>query len=51
MPSTGFLMSNQQGIFALIGRTTQLPWMTREQAGDEAAANAEDDGDVDFDMV
>lgn len=51
MPSTGFLMSNQQGIFALIGRTTQLPWMTREQAGDESAANAEDDGDVDFDMV
>lgn len=51
MPSIGFLMSNQQGIFALIGSTMQVPWMTREHAVDEAAANAEDDGEVDFDML
>jgi len=51
MPSTSFLMANQQGIFAIIGRTTQMPWLTREQACDEAAGSAEEDGDVDFDMV
>lgn len=50
-PSTAFLIGNQQGFFALIGRPAQAPWMTREQACEEAPAGAVDDGDVDFEMV
>jgi hypothetical protein len=50
-PATAFLIGNQQGFFALIGRPSQIPWMTREQACEDAPVGASDDGDLDFEMV
>lgn len=50
-PSIAYLVGNQSGIFALIGSSVQVQWMSRDLALHEAATGAADDDDVDFEMV
>lgn len=48
-PQVGYLMANAEGIFAIVGRQTACPWMTRDQAVPEL--DSSEDDELDFEMV
>ena len=48
-PDTAFLVGNEHGVFALIGRPAPAPWMELEQAVVDDFDD-DDDDDLDFDM-
>ena len=47
---TGILVGNDQGIFAIIGNTMQVPWCELEKPAVELDDDESDDGELDFEM-